>query len=108
MPKEVLQSNWRYECVPLPDADGRYPNVGYQAYLDLDRLGYDQVPTASTWGFHGNIEQTVRLAMREKFSPDHLLGFMAAPWQLTTEDNLYTLMDDAYRLGRARRLFETG
>ena len=107
MPKEVLQSNWRYECVPLPDADGRYPNVGYQAYLDLDRLGYDQVPTASTWGFHGNIEQTVRLAMREKFNPDYLLGFMAAPWQLTTEDNLYTLMDDAYRLGRARRLFET-
>ena len=106
MPKTILQSNWRYERIPLPDADGRYPNVGYQAYLDLDRLGYDQVPTASTWAFHSNIEQTVRLALDEHFDPNHLPGFMAAPWQFTVEENLYTLMDDAYRLGRARRLFE--
>ena len=106
MPKSILQSNWRYERILLPDATGRYPSVGYQTYLDLNRLGYDQVPTASTWAFHGNIEQTVRLALDEGFDREHLLGFMAAPWQFTIEENLYTLMDDAYRLGRARRVFE--
>ena len=107
MPKSIVQSNWRYERMPLPDADGRYPNVGYQTYLDLDRLGYDQVPTASTWSFHGNIEQTVRLALDEGFDRSRLLGFMAAPWQPTIEEDLYTLMDDGWRLGRARRMFES-
>ncbi len=106
MPKSVLQSNWSYHRIAPPDASGWYPDISYQAYVDLDRLGYDQVPTASTWCFHGNIEQTVRLPFEAGLDKKRILGFMTAPWQFTTEENLYTLMDDAYRLGLCRKWYE--
>ena len=105
MPKEILQSNWSYHRMPLKGADGRYPDVGYQAYLELDRLGYDQVPTGSTWSFFGNIEQTVNLGFEELHS-DRLAGFMAAPWLFTIEENKYGLMNDAWRLGKIKAMRE--
>lgn len=106
MPKSVLQSNWCYDELKPKGPDGHYPNISYQAYIDLDRLGYDQVPTASCWGYIHNIEQTVLLTLHEKLDPERLYGFMAAPWVFTTELNRYALMDNAHKLGLCRKNYE--
>lgn len=106
MPKSVLQSNWHYSRIQKKDpVSGKYPQVGYQTYVDLDALGYDQVPTSSTWDTAGNSDQTVNLTVLEGFDRERLLGFMTAPWQSTVRSNRLRLMEDAQRLGDARRKY---
>ena len=106
MPKSALQSNWSYHYVQPKGPDGKYPSIGYQTYVDLNELGYDQVMTGSCWGHHGNMEQTVRIALDNHFSREHLAGFMIAPWMFTTELARYTLLDNAHRMGMVRRWYE--
>lgn len=106
MPKSALLSNWQYGRAQGKDpATGRYPQIGYQTYVDFNALGYDQVLTSSTWSHIGNSDQTVRLAKEEDFDPEHLKGFMTAPWQATESSNRLRLMEDADRLGEARRKY---
>lgn len=105
MPKECVQSNWRYEKIQPKGKDGRYPQIGYQTYLDFHKLGYDQIPCASDWCFRQNIAQTVWLFIEENLCDEHLLGFIAVPWLFTTDVNYYSLLDNAHRLHHARRMF---
>ncbi len=105
MPKSVLQSNWYYNRIE-PKENGVYANKSCQAYIDLNNMGYDQVLTGSTWRFYANIEQTVMLPIENDFSKEHLHGFIAAPWIFTTPYNYYGLLNDAARLGYARKWHE--
>ncbi|MBY5959200.1 family 20 glycosylhydrolase [Membranicola marinus] len=102
MPKSVVQSNWYYghdfatkEEVAATDQQEFYDKSSKgkkykrfsDAYLDLDRHGYDQIPTGS---FHtdnaSNIGQTVEFG--QKFlSDDRLLGFLQTIWKPTIEDS---------------------
>lgn len=106
MPRSILQSNWSYSRLQPKGPDGRYAEVGYRAYVELNELGYDQVMTGSCWNFHGNMEQTMRIALDNNFSREHLAGFMIAPWVFTTELSRYTLLDNAHRLGMVRKWYE--
>ena len=106
MPKLCVQSNWRYESILPKKPDGRYPQVGYQTYLDFARMGYDQVPTATDWCFRQNFAQTVWLFLKEGIADEHLLGFLAVPWQRTWDLNYYSIMNNAQRLKYARAMFE--
>ncbi len=101
MPKSVLQSNWYYGYFQTY-APGSYNDKGMQAYIKLNELGYDQVPTCSTWANGTNTEQTLRWA-KAYISPELLKGFMTAPWFRTTEENEYVLKSDAARLYYARK-----
>lgn len=77
MPKSVLQSNWYY------GADFDPAKVKYvQAYLDLDRAGFDQVPTGSNWSTDVNFNGTVSFC-RKNLTADRLKGFLMAPWFFT-------------------------
>ena len=105
MPKTVLQSNWYYAAVPQKGEDGLYPNPRVQAYVDFEKMGYDQVPTGSCWGYFGNMEQTVKMFAQENIAPERLKGFMIAPWLFTVEENLYGLLDNAHRLGLLRKKY---
>ena len=103
MSKDVLQSNWFYgEFKEYPKDHIYYTRI--EAYETLDKLGFDQVPTASSWQFLNNTYQTAAFC-KERMNPDHLLGIMTAPWVFTTKDKQYCLMDDAYRLYYAREVF---
>ena len=102
MPKEVLQSNWYYGNDFLPHENGQY-NRYVQTYLDLDRLGYDQVPTSSTWSTKRNTYCTMIFG-RKSLSEDHLAGFMTAPWLNTRPAMKHCLMGDAEVFGDARKL----
>ena len=84
MPKSVLQSNWYYGSNfetgrPLPE--GRECHY-VDAYVELEKAGYDQIPTPSNWSADDCVEKTVKFA-KEHISPERLKGFLAAPWVKT-------------------------
>lgn len=104
MSKSILQSNWYYGSFHdyTPDDIKRNLDVQVQhAYIELDELGFDQIPTSSTWLKTHNTHQTVAFA-KKHISPIGLKGFMTAPWVFTKNQDRYRLMDDAYRLYLAR------
>ena len=81
MPKSVLQSNWYYgDSFALDDSNKQRPRV--QAYIDLDKAGFDQIPTGSNWSNDVNFGRTVEFC--EKYlSKERLLGYLTAAWVIT-------------------------
>jgi hypothetical protein len=104
MPKSVLQSNWFYDPCYGKDKDGNYLQKGYQTYLDFDRLGYDQVPTCSTWYIDTNTDKTFHLCKNE-LSQEHLKGIMTAPWFYIRNEDFYRMMQDALTFGLAKKKY---
>lgn len=89
MPKSVLQSNWYYGA-PFDPAK----NKAVKAYLDLDKAGFDQVPTGSNWSSDVNFKGTVAFC-QQNLAPERLKGFLMAPWLFTLpewqEKNLHAI-----------------
>ncbi len=77
MPKSVLQSNWYYGASFDPAAQNYV-----KTYLDLDKAGFDQVPTGSNWSCDVNFKGTVDFC-RNNLSRERLKGFLMAPWFFT-------------------------
>ena len=77
MPKSVLQSNWYYGATVEPAKQ-----VETRTYLDLDKAGFDQIPTGSNWDNDVNFKGTVAFC-RKGLSPQRLKGFLMAPWFFT-------------------------
>ena len=76
MPKSVLQSNWYYGTEFGPDVErAKY-------YSELDKYGYDQIPTGSNHSNPDNFGLTVNHC-KANINPSRLLGFMTAPWRPT-------------------------
>lgn len=106
MPKSVLQSNWWYGPIKRKE-DGSYEDHRPGGYVDLSKAGYEQVLTASTWAYEFNYEETFQIA-RDELSPESFKGVMAAPWQFTTMDYYYTLLNDAHRFNLAKEKYFPG
>lgn len=101
MPKSVLQSNWFYW--PLNKRpDGTYERLGASAYEELDRAGYDQVLTSSTWNWGPNSQETMELGKAD-LNPELVKGYMTAPWVFTTQEERYALLNDAQHFWDARK-----
>lgn len=100
MSKSVLQSNWFYGAFMDYAPDHIY-HTRIEAYETFDKLGFDQVPTCSSWQSAVNTYQTVAFG-KDKLNPELLKGYMTAPWMMTTRNHYYTLLDDAFRLYTAR------
>ena len=77
MPKSVLQSNWYYGATFEPAKQ-----VAVRTYLDLDKAGFEQIPTGSNWSNDVNFKGTVAFC-RKNLSPQRLKGFLMAPWFFT-------------------------
>ena len=82
MPKSVLQSNWYYgaQFDVSKMSEGSRPHV--QTYEDLDKAGFDQVPTGSNWSCDTNFADTIKYC-DEHCSKERIKGFMMAPWTRT-------------------------
>ncbi|MBK7711341.1 MAG: Tat pathway signal protein [Bacteroidales bacterium] len=82
MPKSVLQSNWYYgsnfDINTLSEQEKPYIKL----YDDLEKYGYDQVPTGSNHSVAENFESTVDYC-KKVIDPARLYGFMTAPWRPT-------------------------
>ena len=103
MPKTVLQSNWHY--YPLKGEKGELGQnaVGYRTFFDLEEMGFDQVPTTTTWNFVGNTEQIMSHLAAAKMK--NISGFMTAAWMSTLEPGYYDILGDAARLGYCRKVY---
>lgn len=78
MPRSVLQSNWWYHEVLDPE------DRAVQAYVELEREGYDQVPTGSNWTSPRNFGRTVEFAA-QNIAPERLKGFLQTVWRPTLQ-----------------------
>lgn len=89
MPKTVLQSSWYYGSeFDLDLLTGR-PQTAVKFYADLEKYGYDQVPTGSNHSNPVNFGKTVAYC-RDVIDPSRLLGFITAPWRPTLAPCLET------------------
>ena len=86
MPKSVLQSNWYYRNEFDPEKLRAIGDLDHMArlktYEELDKAGFDQVPTGSNYTFDTNFEGTVAHC-RRVCSPERLKGFLMASWHHT-------------------------
>jgi len=101
MPRSVLQSNWYYGT--FMDFDrSREEYRAIRTYEELERLGYDQIPTCASYKCKHNAYQTVAHAQKV-ISSRHLLGIMSAPWMPIRENQSVFLKYDSDQLYRARK-----
>jgi hypothetical protein len=107
MPKSVIQSNWYYSPKFEWDTLLESQKIQVKAYIDLEKAGYEQIPTAS---FHTNdrpesIGLTVEFCS-SNISDKQLLGFMQTFWMPTIEKNKERILKGVDLIGEARRNFE--
>lgn len=101
MPKSVIQSNWFYgEFKDYPEIERSHRVIN--AYHTLNKHGYDQIPTGSLYGAKSNLRQTLAFGKLE-LDPEHLLGYLVAPWVSTTTINIYCLFDNAQNFYFSRK-----
>ena len=106
MPKSVLQSNWYYgsefDLKSLKD-----PNKTYvELYNELEKYGYDQVPTGSNHSVAENFEMTVDYC-KKVVDPSRLSGFMTAPWRPTLAPCLDRHKEAIAQVARAIKKYNT-
>lgn len=99
MPITVLQSNWYYDDDFGPDA------ARAQAYVDLEKHGYEQVPAGSNWTTPTNMERTVEFC-KGAIAPERLKGFLQTVWRPTLEPFRQTHLEAIAQLGAAKRAFQ--
>ena len=101
MSKSALQSNWYYNrFFTMTEND----IIKVKTYELLEKSGFDQVPTCSTWSRRLNAIETVDY-LKEVISEDRLKGFMTAPWFFTDKEHYYDLLSDASHFGDAKRKY---
>ena len=83
MPKNVMQSNWYYG-IKFDKEEGK-GKTHVTTYTELDKEGFDQIPTGSNWSHVENFKMTVDYC-KQKINSDHLFGFLQTPWKPTLEE----------------------
>ena len=78
MPKSVLQCNWYY------GEEFKDEIKQVRSYLELEKHGYDQMPTGSNWSHPGNFEKTVAYCT-PRIPRQRLKGFLQTSWKPTLE-----------------------
>lgn len=112
-PRSVLQSNWFYladfslwrrKFDPKVIAKGGwgFHQYGPAGYLELEKAGFDQVPTGSNWYNDANMGATVDFC-REHISHAHLKGFMSASWMRCIPEQRERLLASIDQLSAALR-----
>ena len=101
LPRDVVVSIWYYGTVHNTGKE-ETANPMVRVIKKLDDLGYDQIPTSSTWSWHCNSKDLMTYC-KMYCNNGSIIGHMTASWMLTTECKLYALYNDAYTFGWARR-----
>jgi len=101
VPKDVIISTWYYGIIRDGTPEENLPESVKMMRTTVD-LGYDLVPTASTWSWHLNTKDLM-MYCRDHLPQEHIMGYMTASWLLTCEKNYYGLLNDAYTFYHAKR-----
>lgn len=111
MPKSVVQSNWYYgenfDLNQLDKSRQRY----VKAYIDLEKEGYDQIPTGSNDGFVYGRSNDKCIGNTVDFCSKHiddkrLLGFLQTFWMPTIEKYRGPILRAIDLTGEAKMKFE--
>lgn len=97
MPKSVMQSNWYYGLFSKKEGMPR----AEEPYIELDKAGFDQIPTCSSVWYEHNVIATFD-NLKPALSPDRLKGYLTTPVIETDSESYYTLADEAYRFSYAK------
>ncbi len=99
MPKSVMQSNWYYN-------ESFDENISYvKAYLDLEKFGYDQIPTdCYTDEDPKSFYNTVKYCS-EKIDDSRLYGFLQTFWKPITEEYRDLTMKGIDHAGNAKKWY---
>jgi hypothetical protein len=101
MPKSVLQSNWYNKN------DFSKPfNKSVQAYLDLEELGFDQVPGGSN--VYEGTEQCFFNNVKfcsENIAHQRLIGFIQSPWKRPITEYRTLILKSIELAGEARKWY---
>lgn len=101
IPTDVLLSNWYYSMIPYSD-DICEQKEAVALFKKLEDWGYEQVPTCSTYAWYLNDKQMMYFAAHQMdLSKVH--GFMTAPWMFCVPNRYYTLLNDAFVFGNAKK-----
>jgi hypothetical protein len=116
MPKDVLQSNWWYygklkpettliRCNPQDHNMTKPLKLKpVQAYLELEKHGYDQVLTGSNCARSDNMDATVKFATKN-IAPKRLHGFIMTTWKALLPQNRKSHFAAVSQIGAARKCF---
>jgi hypothetical protein len=103
MPKSVIQSNWYYEESFDEKTAKKEWVKALKAYEDLEKNGYDQIPTGSSFFNHDeNMLGTVKHA-KKCIADERLMGFLQVPWKMTLGKNRDDICKGIDQLGVARK-----
>lgn len=102
MTKDILCSNWYY--YRFDDTEG-YKYDSFSAYEDLEKHGFDQIPTASNCYCPENLDLTVEHS-KKVIAPERLKGFMMTTWRPTLPDKREILFEAADLLGSAKAKYK--
>ena len=124
MSKSIIQSNWYYDAnfdLDIDQAesprsrrthgklaepsDGRYATP-LNAFIELEHLGFDQIPTGSTYNAVTNFNGLAPFS-REHISPDHLLGFLQTVWRPVLEEYREKHLESIEIVARTKAAWET-
>lgn len=78
MPKSIMQSNWYYG-LKFKKEDGSPINSWVNLYGQLEKHGFEQIPTASNYNYPTNFKDTVEYC-NKIISPERLKGYMQSTW----------------------------
>lgn len=106
MPKSVIQSNWYYgENFDFKKMDKNHQTY-IKTYIDLEKEGYDQIPTGSNdQNNPKSIGNTVNFC-RKSIDDKRLLGFLQTLWMPTIEKYRSPILQAIDLVGDARKNFE--
>jgi hypothetical protein len=100
MPKSVVQSNWYYDAKWDPQ------NPKAKAFPELEKHGYDQVPTGSNYYNSTNFVALIE-ECRHSLSSDHVLGYFQTPWHATLEKYRQHHMEAIEQVAQAIQLIKS-
>lgn len=103
MPKSVLCSCWYYnDEFHNPQGQDAMRLKGFE---DLDKHGFEQVPTGSNWGARDNFVKLTKYCA-EKLNPDLQLGMLQTAWERITEPWMSQINQSVDMLREARQWYE--
>ena len=101
VPREVLFFTWNYGMqreVEMLEQTSDYMKMIHR----YATLGYDVVPTVSTWSWHLNAKEIMK-ACKKHVPQERIAGYTTASWMLLRENKYFALVNDAYTFYAAYR-----
>ena len=86
--KDLLISTFYYGSIYVDD----YNHKAIQFMQKISDMGYEQIPTGSTWSWHLNMKNIIR-AGKYKLENPKISGYMMASWMLTIPEKYYAHLD---------------